>query len=306
MQNRGEQLNRQIDPLQFGSCRTNSLCCSGRDSRCSVLMPMSTQSIQRRSSRDSISLFGNLLETSNAPLKECYCDGACITLGDCCADYKETCGVQDCIVSDWKPWSECDSQCGIGTMNRSRVIIQNAQNGGKECPELNQRRACQGQNCQVKDEEKLLREMAIILPSSFSTHRTVDETKDIRRNLRLNYPKDPLKDNINEYCVSFEIIKSQKSCEILQDNNFASKLQPGSQICVYCQEAAMRSHLGYRCTGHGIDTKPTRWSIFNQDGCHGKWIRLEKQSVNKGRCFCSKSKINSTLGIGSEADFIFV
>lgn len=98
MQNRGEQLNRQIDPLQFGSCRTNSLCCSGRDSRCSVLMPMSTQSIQRRSSRDSISLFGNLLETSNAPLKECYCDGACITLGDCCADYKETCGG-NCI--DW-------------------------------------------------------------------------------------------------------------------------------------------------------------------------------------------------------------
>lgn len=40
--------------------------------------------------------------------------------------------------------------------------------------------------------------MAIILQSNFSANRAVDENKDIRRNLRLNYPKDPLKENVNE------------------------------------------------------------------------------------------------------------
>lgn len=40
--------------------------------------------------------------------------------------------------------------------------------------------------------------MAIILQSSFSVTRNIDENKDIRRNLRLNYPKDPLKENVNE------------------------------------------------------------------------------------------------------------
>lgn len=44
----------------------------------------------------------------------------------------------------------------------------------------------------------LLAETAIILQSSFSATRNVDENQDIRRNLRLNYPKDPLRDNVNE------------------------------------------------------------------------------------------------------------
>lgn len=42
-------------------------------------------------------------------------------------------------------------------MNRTRRILSPPQNGGRECPDLNQRRACHGQHCKVKDDEKMLR-----------------------------------------------------------------------------------------------------------------------------------------------------
>lgn len=70
----------------IGSCRERNLCCSGRDSSCSIAIGMG-QPVP-------VSLIGNIVKTitDQAVAKECYCDSACITLGDCCADYKETCG----------------------------------------------------------------------------------------------------------------------------------------------------------------------------------------------------------------------
>lgn len=57
-----------------GSCRESRLCCPGRDSSCVV----------QKSAANTI------VEDLNE--KPCYCDGACITLGDCCHDYKQACG----------------------------------------------------------------------------------------------------------------------------------------------------------------------------------------------------------------------
>nr|XP_046915902.1 somatomedin-B and thrombospondin type-1 domain-containing protein-like [Dermatophagoides farinae] len=319
-------------PRYIGSCRERNLCCSGRDSSCSI--PIAQLNHQQQPSpllvrTQSISLIGNLLgqaiqDNNGNDAKECYCDSACITLGDCCPDYKDTCGVQDCIVSDWEQWSECNIACGVGTMNRTRRILSPPQNGGRECPDLNQRRACHGQHCKVKDDEKMLREMAIILQSSFSVTRNIDADKDIRRNLRLNYPKDPLKENINEYCVLFEVNKSHKSCETLTTDVYA-KLQEGKKVCVHCQDAAMRSHLGYRCNGHGIKGRATRWSLFNFSGCNGRWTRIddEQQSssvIIDGHCHCKQHlTITSMMNITNtnvengntdiimmKPDFIFV
>ncbi len=58
-----------------GSCGERRLCCQGRDSSCVV---------QKSTPINAI------IEDLNE--KQCYCDGACITLGDCCHDYKKTCG----------------------------------------------------------------------------------------------------------------------------------------------------------------------------------------------------------------------
>lgn len=67
--------------LCLGSCREARLCCPGRDSSCLVQK----------------SPINSIIEDINED-KPCYCDGACITLGDCCHDYKQHCGGQYSIV----------------------------------------------------------------------------------------------------------------------------------------------------------------------------------------------------------------
>ena len=63
-----------LEPSAAGSCRAAKLCCQGRDSGC-VIQKASPNAIIE-SPRD----------------KPCYCDHACLKLGDCCHDFNETCG----------------------------------------------------------------------------------------------------------------------------------------------------------------------------------------------------------------------
>lgn len=59
--------------VDCGSCRDSSLCCNGRDSSCVVQnAPIN-------------SIIDDLID------KPCYCDHACLKLGDCCADFKQHC-----------------------------------------------------------------------------------------------------------------------------------------------------------------------------------------------------------------------
>ena len=71
------------------------------------------------------------------------------------------------------------------------------------------------------------------------------------------------------------------------------KLETGSRVCVQCQDAAMRKHLGYRCHGHGVEGKITRWTALAGHACHGRWVKREQYSV----CPCHPS---------GDPDFIFV
>lgn len=59
-----------------GSCREAGLCCPGRDASCVVKNYRSNDIADEFLSRS------------------CYCDSACTTVGDCCADYEDTCGGQ--------------------------------------------------------------------------------------------------------------------------------------------------------------------------------------------------------------------
>jgi hypothetical protein len=56
-------------------------------------------------------------------------------LCDCCDG---TPPVVDCQVSDWGPWGECIN----GVQTRTRTVIQSPQNGGAECPPLEETREC--------------------------------------------------------------------------------------------------------------------------------------------------------------------
>ena len=58
------------------SCRASGLCCPGRDSSCLI---QSTK-------------FNAIIQDPHD--RPCYCDHACITLGDCCYDYKQACGCK--------------------------------------------------------------------------------------------------------------------------------------------------------------------------------------------------------------------
>lgn len=57
------------------TCREASLCCNGRDSSC-VVQKAPLNSIIEDPIND----------------KPCYCDHACLKLGDCCEDFKQFCG----------------------------------------------------------------------------------------------------------------------------------------------------------------------------------------------------------------------
>lgn len=59
-----------------GSCLEAKLCCPGRDSACVVQKTPINAIIEDPTD------------------KPCYCDHACLKLGDCCADFKPACGGQ--------------------------------------------------------------------------------------------------------------------------------------------------------------------------------------------------------------------
>ncbi|XP_050080820.1 somatomedin-B and thrombospondin type-1 domain-containing protein [Anopheles maculipalpis] len=255
-----------------GSCREATLCCNGRDSSCVVQKaPLNA-----------------IIEDLND--KPCYCDHACLKLGDCCDDFKSHCGVIDCIVSEWGQWSECDTACGNGMMSRTRIIEQKPQNGGKHCPSLVQKRGCQGLKCHNHHDRKALRETALLLPAALSKSRHENDTSDIRRNLRLRY-KNAFKHNRgNEYCVEFEVIKATKACH--KDNTYRG-LAEGERVIVRCDLEALHEDKTvdtlssnsvqddeepdtpkYRCRGDGLTGRNTRFTTLAMPACRGKWMRL--------------------------------
>ncbi|XP_075156397.1 somatomedin B and thrombospondin type 1 domain containing protein vexed [Haematobia irritans] len=220
--------------VMAGSCREAQLCCNGRDSSCVVQKaPINA-----------------IIEDLND--KPCYCDHACLKLGDCCNDFKDHCGVLDCQVTDWGQWSECNASCGAGIMTRSRKVLQPAQNGGKHCPTLLQKRACQGFRCHGhRHDKKILRETALLLPAGLShkRHSKQDNNTDGNHNSQQHAHHDNSNSNNNnnnngiqrkhhheeEYCVEFEVLRSSKACHKLPPYNL---LIEGDRIMVRCDMEA--------------------------------------------------------------------
>ncbi|KAH8289328.1 hypothetical protein KR054_003861 [Drosophila jambulina] len=252
-----------------GSCREAQLCCNGRDSSCVVQKAPINAIIEDLSD------------------KPCYCDHACLKLGDCCDDFKDHCGVLDCQVGDWGPWSECDKSCGTGMMTRNRQILQAAQNGGKHCPTLQQKRGCQGYRCHGHRDKKILREMALLLPAALSHNRHANDSSDIRRNLRTRY-RDSYKHNRDhEYCVEFEVLKASKACHklppynlmmegkhriqkhlrIIEINPICIPLPAGDRITVRCDlEALIQDTAAVSSTTARIPQSPVTTSSSTSSG----------------------------------------
>ncbi|XP_011308796.1 somatomedin-B and thrombospondin type-1 domain-containing protein [Fopius arisanus] len=252
--------------VEAGSCRESSLCCSGKDSACVV------QKVSINSASQGLTD------------KPCYCDHACLKLGDCCSDFKEACGVLDCIVSGWGQWSACDSDCGPGAQSRSRIVEREPENGGKHCPQLVQHRGCQGVKCHKRNPKSALKEVALLLPAELSEMRHINDSNDIRTNLRLRYKDNSAYDASKEYCVTFTVTKASKAC--VKESGL-SELSEGSRVCVRCQTQALRRVLDWRCEGDGgTEAMITRWSILSTPHCHGKWLRTKKTGPECDASLC--------------------
>ncbi|CAH1382175.1 unnamed protein product [Tenebrio molitor] len=246
----------RLDVVAAGSCGEAKLCCPGRDSSCVV---------------QKAPLNAIIEDLSDKP---CYCDHACLKLGDCCKDFKEACGVVDCQVTSWGPWSPCDADCGPGSMSRTRSIKIQPQNGGRHCPSLEQRRGCQVSTCHHHP-DPAIKEIAMLLPGSLSHSRTANATSDIRKNLRLRDPEAyPQYDPQKTYCVEFEILKASKACR--KESNYDG-LKEGERVCVRCESEALHQSLGWRCQGHGVQGRITRFSALSAPHCHGKWLRAQAE-----------------------------
>ncbi|XP_023345257.1 somatomedin-B and thrombospondin type-1 domain-containing protein isoform X2 [Eurytemora carolleeae] len=185
------QASGSISGEREGSCAAARKCCDGQNTDCAV-----THDVNFMSSNP------------------CYCDHGCLDMGDCCPDFKQYCGVLDCVTSEWGEWSECDTECGKGVSRRTREITHPSSNGGVECDALEQTRVCRSeQGCSQRTRDKIsaLRETAMLLPGKYSSKRSKDW--DVRQNLKTYV--EPV--NKDEYCAVFRVDKAMKACLLTQE-----------------------------------------------------------------------------------------
>ncbi|XP_039960129.1 somatomedin-B and thrombospondin type-1 domain-containing protein isoform X2 [Bactrocera tryoni] len=284
----------QPQSVSAGSCREAQLCCNGRDSSCVVQKtPINA-----------------IIEDLNE--KPCYCDHACLKLGDCCTDFKDHCRVVDCQVSEWTAWSECDKSCGTGVMLRTRKIIRAPQNGGKHCPSLTQKKSCLGIRCHTERGKRIFRENAVLLPSSVFYNYNSNTSKESLRQTN----------NLKSYCIEFEVINAAKECNKIAPYNF---LLEGDRISVRCNirkmsnkltlwndemniaaqnftlrdtnrvaklnaprlmprnSAVHNNNIKYRentqCRGEGATGRSSWWRASAIPSCQGKWLRLTLETA---------------------------
>lgn len=58
---------------------------------------------------------------------------------------------QDCIVSEFSPWSECSKTCGSGLQHRTRHVVAPPRFGGSGCPNLTEFQVCQSGPCEAEE-----------------------------------------------------------------------------------------------------------------------------------------------------------
>ena len=59
-----------------------------------------------------------------------------------------------CLMSTWKPWTQCSKSCAGGVQSRGRVILRRPSGGGDVCPALAESRSCNEQPCHKEGHRK--------------------------------------------------------------------------------------------------------------------------------------------------------
>lgn len=270
-------------------CKSRGLCCQGKNNECrSTRLDNTREPGKNQQIKEDT-------KNNDGEAKTCFCDSACLDLGDCCEDYRHYCKPVDCIVSaKWNDWGVCSARCGAGVKQRTRRIMRNPLNGGKPCNSTVEKIACEGVNCKVARAPEGLEQLAEtgkIIPASYGPWRkskVYDPFSDIRRNL-FDYYKS--KDVVNRppYCIKFEVSEATAACN--STDQWSTGLTKGSEICVECQSMAMHKQLGGRCQGQGVLLRETRWNAVLKHGCHGKWVQQRRPE----ECQCDPESFSSFI-----------
>ncbi|XP_039498613.1 E3 ubiquitin-protein ligase HUWE1 isoform X2 [Drosophila santomea] len=112
--------------------------------------------------------------------------------------------------------------------------------------------------------------MALLLPAALSHNHHVNESGDLRRNLRTRY-RDAYKHNHDqEYCVEFEVLKSSKACHKLPPYNLMAE---GDRITVRCDlEALILDSAGSSTTARTPQgpTTPSTTTVASAASAYGQ------------------------------------
>lgn len=261
-------------------CSTSGLCCRHRDSDCVVQRVYPNHSI---------------VDTTHLP---CYCDQACLKLEDCCQDYRQFCGVKDCVVSEWGPWSPCTSPdvdvkeeegCGnhFGTEERHRVILSQPINGGSKCPHLTQSRECARRQCQQKiSDQHSIVNLTLQRPATFNSRPPI--IKSLRR---MNEDFDEANE-VKMGCMELLITKASSGCRWHHD----PRLHSGSTICVECLIGGEGQSQADLCRSLASATADTKTGSKDKSKkfrlgprCHGK-VTLASTASPFTRESCQQSR----------------
>ncbi|XP_071493790.1 thrombospondin type-1 domain-containing protein 7A-like [Diadema antillarum] len=127
--------NNNPDVVNTGdviSCGPSSFGLQQRTVRC---MEIKTSFVQREEDGSVPSYICQRFSAKPATVQECITP---------CA--------QDCIVTQFSPWSRCSRSCGNGTQTRTRRVVIPPSNGGGACPPLSETKPCVGEAPCVDEE----------------------------------------------------------------------------------------------------------------------------------------------------------
>lgn len=230
--------------------------------------------------------------------KECFCDQMCVKYGDCCGDYAYRCPAVDCLISQWTSWSDCfvempEANCGLGFRERHRQVLNQAENGGIECPSsLTQQIGCFKQ-CEANIEERVdlgeeeeytrpdVTTVALLLDYRFNKSR-----KFLPRHLKktqIGFNRRRTKGQYKNYCVIYTIEWLNRNCI---ENEWSDKLSAKKRICGECQPEAQYHRPRERCASDLEDGQTGFWKLIGPTSCYGIWRR---HYSDQNDCNCSQS-----------------
>ncbi|XP_063820874.1 somatomedin-B and thrombospondin type-1 domain-containing protein-like [Pseudophryne corroboree] len=162
--------------------------------------------------------------------------------------------VSHCVVGPWGAWSECNSDCGVGSRERTRQVVVPPKSGGNPCPDLRQRRGCYADDPTCHS----FKEVAKILPDAFKRYS--------RDPWRMTHTRPAVR--TPSYCVYFRLKHVGPVCQL---QTWSRQLLRDQLVCVECQAEA--SGANGRCLGDGLAGARTFWTAASLTGCQGSWVQ---------------------------------